>query len=121
MAAPAHQQTATSYGESVLTTNAPPAYSEKQPLGEGQTPGAQQQGQGNQLPQSVGHYPQQIQVTGGVLPQTWPQGYPVSHFTLYRVFNLHHYMLLLLFRIFPSTAVSKKHVDRRYIVYYALP
>ena len=74
MAAPAPQQTATSYGESMLTSNAPPAYIEKQPLGEGQAPAQQQ---GGQLLQ--GQYPQQVQITGGVLPQTWPQGYPVSH------------------------------------------
>ena len=74
MAAPAPQQVATGYGESVLTPNAPPAYSEKQPLGaEGQAPAQQQAGQLLQ-----GQYPQQVQITGGVLPQTWPQGYPVS-------------------------------------------
>ena len=78
MAAPAPQLTATSYGESMLTSNAPPAYIEKQPLGEGQAPAQQQ---GGQLLQ--GQYPQQVQTIGGVLPQTWPQGYPVSHCIAY--------------------------------------
>ena len=54
MAAPAPQQTATGHGESTLTTTAPPAYSEKEALGEGQAP-------------------MQPQVGGA-----WPQGYAVS-------------------------------------------
>ena len=69
MATTTPQQMAT--GQSVLMANAPPSYSEKQPLGEGQPPAVAGQQQTVQL-----QYPQ-VPV-GGVLPQAWPQGYPVS-------------------------------------------
>lgn len=52
-AAPAPQQTATDHGESTLITTAPPAYSEKEALGEGQAP---------------------------MQPQAWPQGFAVSYY-----------------------------------------
>ena len=64
MATPTPQQTAT--GQSVVIANAPPAYSEKQSLGEGQPPVQQQTDQ----------HPQ-VQVSA--LQPTWPQGYPVSY------------------------------------------
>ena len=74
MAAPPPQQTATGPdGEPVFTTTAPPAYSEKEALGEGQAPTQQPAQLGGQLPQ--GQYPLQV---GGAFPQIWPQGYPVS-------------------------------------------
>ena len=79
MADPASQQTATGHGESALTTTAPPAYSEKEALSEGQAP---MQQPGGQLPQAQypqGQYPPPA---GGALPQTWPQGYLVSHINI---------------------------------------
>ena len=82
MAAPPPQQTATGRpdGEPVFTTTSPPAYSEKEALGEGQAPTQQPTQQpaqlGGQLPQ--GQYPQG-QYPGAFIPQTWPQGYPVCH------------------------------------------
>ena len=79
MAAPASQQTATGHGESALTATAPPAYSEKEALGEGQAPMQQQAQPGGQLPQAQYPQGQYLLQTGGALPQTWPQGYLVSH------------------------------------------
>jgi hypothetical protein len=55
--------------QSVFTTTAPPEYSEKD---EGQAPTQQPAQPGGQLQYPQGQYP-------GALPQTWPQGYPVSH------------------------------------------
>ena len=85
MAAPPPQQTATGRpdGEPVFTTTSPPAYSEKEALGEGQAPTQQPTQQpaqlGGQLPQ--GQYPQG-QYPGAFIPQTWPMGYPVCHWNL---------------------------------------
>ena len=63
------------------SSSAPPAYEDEPPTT--QPPVANVQPPQPQLQPhcttqiEMGHYPQ-IQVQGGALPQTWPQGYPVS-------------------------------------------